>query len=155
MKKYNLFIMLSVLAFAWGCGDDDDSDNPVQPVLTQGTDQRPSWASPDYSQFENTMAMQFQLQEQLNNYVSEQDLLCATINGEVRAVSEPQDSEGQIYFPLVIAANSTDGMVSVSYYCDQLHRIFTITDWRQFDTSIPPTNDGEPYILEFITTEQQ
>ena len=101
------------------------------------------------------MAVQFRLQEVLESYVSENDLLCAIINDEVRAVSSPENSEGQIYFPLVIAANTNDSMVSIAYYCDQLKRIYSIDSWHQFDASLPPLNNEQPYLLEFIPTEQQ
>ena len=160
MKKSFFYMLLAVLPLAWGCSSDDD-DDPVDPdlpkktELTEGNDERPVWGDPDYLSFGLTMAVQFRLQEALEEYVSDQDLLCARIGGDVRAVTAPENSEGQIYFPLVIAANSTESMVSISYYCDKLHRIFTITDWHRFDTSLSPLDNGEPYLLEFLTTTQE
>ncbi len=155
-----LVILLSVVTFFWGCGSDDDDAEPTDPknkseLLTPGNAVRPTWNEPDYHSFELTMAVQFRLQEVLEGYVSENDLLCAIINDEVRAVSSPENSEGQIYFPLVIAANTNDSMVSIAYYCDQLKRIYTIENWHQFDASLPPLNNEQPYLLEFIPTEQQ
>ena len=151
-------MLLAILPFVLGCGSDDDEPNPTdmkKELLTVGNASRPEWTAPDYTLFELPMSVQFRLQDLFDEYVSDNDLLCAFINDEVRAVTSPEDSEGQIYFPLVIAANPGESMVSIAYYCDQLHRIYTITDWHKFDTGMPPTNNGEPYILEFITTEQQ
>ena len=161
MKKSFFYMLLAILPLAWGCGsDDDDPIEPQKPTdkqLTVGNDERPtSWEdSINYNNFELTMAVQFRLQDVLNEYVSGQDLLCALIGDEVRAVTAPEISEGQIYFPLVIAATSNESMVSIAYYCDKLKRIFTIDNWHRFDTSLPPLDNGEPYLLEFITTEEE
>ena len=157
-----LVILLSVVTFFWACGSDDDDVEPTDPkdkseLLTPGNAVRPTWNDPDYHSFELTMAVQFRLQEVLEGYVSDKDVLWAWVNhsDSVRAVSGPDNSEGQIYFPLVIASNSNDAMVSISYYCDQLKRIYTIENWHQFDASLPPLNNEQPYLLEFIPTEQQ
>lgn len=152
-------MLLAILPLAWGCGSDDDDavdpDQPKNPELTVGNAVRPEWTDPNYHAFELYMSAQFRLQDLFDEYVSDKDLLCALINDEVRAVTAPENGEGGIYFPLVIAANSSDNMVSIAYYCDKLQRIFTIDSWHQFDTSLPPTQDGQPYLLEFIKTEQQ
>ena len=158
MKKTIFYMLLAMLPLAWGCGSDDDDtvdpDQPKNPELTLGNAVRPGWIDPDYFTFELTMSVQFRLQDFFDEYVSDKDLLCAMVNDEVRAVTAPEYSEGGIYFPLVIAANSSDNMVSIAYYCDKLQRIFTIDSWHQFDTSLPPLDNGQPYLLEFITTEQ-
>lgn len=155
-----LVILLSVVTLSWGCGsDNDDESEPVDKketeLLTPGNAVRPTWTDPDYFSYELTMAVQFRLQEVLEGYVSDNDLLCAIISDEVRAVSGPEYIEGQIYFPLVIAANSKDSMVSIAYYCDKLKRIYTIDSWHLFDTSLPPLDNEQPYLLEFITTTQE
>jgi hypothetical protein len=95
------------------------------------------------------MIVDVSLQDALVQYASEQDLLCATINDEVRGVATPQQVEDQWLFPLIVGSNETGAMVRLSYYCDKLHRIFTI-NWTRFDASIPPSGKGGLYQPEFV-----
>lgn len=100
------------------------------------------------------MSVQLRLQDELAAYVTEQDMMCAMIDGEVRALHGPEISDAQIYFPLVIATNNSDVMVGISYYCDRLHRIYTIADWHEFDASLPPLDQQDyPYLIRFITSD--
>jgi hypothetical protein len=46
---------------------------------------------------------------------------------------------------LNIAGNAGDGAITLEYYCDQLHRIFTVSNWRNYDASTSPTESGKPY----------
>ena len=150
MKKS--ILALAALAFmAWGCSsDDNDSNNPPQPSeISVGTDVRPNWQAPNYDLFEQTMIVRVQLQDTLNKYVSSLDLLCATISGEVRAVAAPHEADGAYLFPLTIAGNDAGVAVGLSYYCDRLHRIFTI-DWTTFDASVTPTGTGGIYQPVFV-----
>jgi hypothetical protein len=139
MKK--VIIALAALAIlAWGCSA-DDSDS--------GSDARPAWQAPNYDLFEQIMNVQVQMQDTLTQYVSKNDLLCATIDGEVRAVTVPrQVGEGWVA-PLMVASNDAGVAVELSYYCEQLHRIFTIA-WTTFDASVAPTGTGGIYQPEFI-----
>lgn len=153
MKKLNIMFILAVLTLVWGCKDSGNEEQRLS-QLTEGDEARPSWTAPNYGEYEFIMSVQFRLQDELAEYVTNQDLMCAMIDGKVSAVTAPHVSEEQIYFPLSIAANGTDGMVSILYYCDRLHRIFVIEEWHQYDSSMAPTDEnGEPYLLKFITTE--
>ena len=147
MKK--TILALAALAFmAWGCSSDDE--NSSQPTeITAGTDVRPTWQAPNYDLFEQIMNVQVQMQDTLTQYVSKNDLLCATIDGEVRAVTVPlQVGDGWVA-PLMVASNDAGVAVELSYYCEQLHRIFTIA-WTTFDASVAPTGTGGIYQPEFI-----
>lgn len=42
-----------------------------------------------------------------------------------------------------------EGTVTLEYYCDQLHRIFSVTDWRSYDAGTSPTDKGQPYVPVF------
>jgi hypothetical protein len=139
MKK--VIIALAALAIlAWGCSADDND---------LGTDARPAWQAPNYDLFEQVMNVQVQMQDTLTKYVSKNDLLCATIDGEVRAVTVPlQVGDGWVA-PLMVASNDAGVAVELSYYCEQLHRIFTIA-WTTFDASVAPTGTGGIYQPEFI-----
>jgi hypothetical protein len=96
------------------------------------------------------MSVQIGVQSALLPYVSSEDLMCAMLKGEVRAVSGLKETGGQYYFMLPILGTSGDGFVTLKYYCDKLHRIFTVTDWKEFDSSIQPTDPGL-YEVPFFT----
>lgn len=152
MKMKKSILALAALAFmAWGCSsDDNDSNNPPQPSeISVGTDVRPNWQAPNYDLFEQVMNVQVQLQDTLTKYVSEADLLCATIGGEVRAVTVPRKVEDGWVASLTVASNDAGVAVELSYYCEQLHRIFT-TAWTTFDASVAPTGTGGIYQPEFV-----
>lgn len=146
MNRYILSILLlTALTFMVGsCGDDEVT--PAVSYLQTGSDQRPTdWTEPNYSLYGLTMSVQVQLGDTLAKYQSSQDLMCATINGEVRAVATPMETGGEVYFPLSIASNGEDQMVSLRYYCDRLHRIYTIQDWAIFNASAAPTGNNGIY----------
>ncbi|MBP1530700.1 MAG: hypothetical protein ILA39_01050 [Bacteroidaceae bacterium] len=145
--------IMATLLLAASCSDDD---NEYKQYLTKGNTPMPEWQSqePDYGLFEQTMAVQVGLQTMLLPYASEADLMCATIGGEVRAVTALGRTGGQIYFPLVIAGHSSDAMVSIHYYCAQLQRIYSVNDWQPFKPGFPPTNGGALYIPPFIPEVQ-
>jgi hypothetical protein len=154
-----MIIALAALAFmAWGCNNDDNEtvfegtpvtqtvDDEIQP----GTDARPNWESPNYDLYEQFMTVDILLQDKLVPYVSEQDLVCATIKDEVRGVaSAVQTDEGQWLFDLTVGSNEGNAMIKLSYYCDKLHRIFTI-DWTPFDANTVPTGTGGIYKPIFV-----
>ena len=71
--------------------------------------------------------------------------MCATINGEVRAATKPMVNGAITYYPLSIAGNGEEQVVSLHYYCDRLHRIYTISNWALFNASAAPTGDSGIY----------
>jgi len=153
--KNNIFYMLLLTALTFmvgSCSDDDESTEPTEPIvetpvyLKPGTDVRPTnWIVPDASLFELRMTVQVELGDTLAAYQGEQDLMCATIDGEVRAVTLPHKTGRTIYYPLIILDNRTGGTVSLHYYCDRLHRIYTITNWSNFTPSAAPTGKSGIY----------
>jgi len=157
MKKS--ILALAALAFmAWGCssgGDDtpeptpDPSNEPKPTFIATGTDTRPLWQMPNFDSYEQIMIVDVQLQDELVPYVSTQDLLCAFINDEVRGVATAEQDDDGWLFPLAIASNEANVPVVLSYYCNQLHRIFTI-NWTNFDATVAPTGTGSIYKPIFI-----
>ena len=146
--------MLAALTIMVGsCGSDDDEDDRPTPqvpeYLVEGTATRPNWKASDYKLFEHIMSLQVQLGDTLVYFQSQQDLMCATINGEVRAVSEPMTTAGEIFFPLSIASNGNEGNITLQYYCDRLHRIYTITNWATFDPYVAPSGNSGIYRPKF------
>lgn len=163
-SKIISMLMLAALAIMAGaCSSDDDdepgggSTDPEKPVteyLTPGNDQRPDWRAPDYTLYGGiTMAVQVELGDTLANYQSGNDLMCAKIGDEVRAVTPPLTTGGITYYPLSIAGDGTGQAVSLHYYCDRLHRIFTIKDWATFDASTKPTGESSLYRPCFLTSQ--
>ena len=154
MLKKSILTLAALAFMAWGCSSDGDNKpaptpTPTPAEIPAGTDVRPTWQTPNYDLFEQTMIVRVQLQDTLNKYVSSLDLLCATIGGEVRGVAAPQETEGSYVVPLTIAGNDAGVAVGLSYYCDRLHRIFTI-DWTTFDASVAPTGTGGIYQPVFV-----
>ena len=142
--------MLAALTIVVGsCGSDDEPTPQVSEYLVEGTATRPTWKASDYNQFEHTMSLQVQLGDTLVNFQSRQDLMCATIKGEVRAVSEPLTTAGEVFFPLSIASDGNEGNVALHYYCDRLHRIYTIANWATFDPYVAPSGDSGIYRPKF------
>lgn len=152
MKPKYLLILLASLALC-ACSSDEGEVEVTPSFLLQGTDARPtSWIAPDYSLYELTMSVQVQLGDTLVKFQSEQDLMCATIAGEVRAVEGPRSTMGEVYYPLVIAGNGSEQSITLHYYCDRLHRIYTIQDWAVYDPSAAPTGENGLYRPCFTAT---
>ena len=146
MKK--TILAIAALAFlAWGCSSDNDEERPTG--ILEGSDARPAWTAPNFNLYEQLMSVDVLLQDTLKQYASEEDLLCATINNEVRGVATALQMDDQWLFPLTVASDETGVTVGLSYYCDKLHRIFTIR-WTQFDASVAPTGTGGIYKPKFV-----
>jgi len=156
MMKKSILALAALALLAWGCSSDGDgtSTQPTPPTPTPteipaGTDTRPTWQSPNYDLYEQTMIVEVQLQDTLAKYASAQDLMSATIGGEVRGVAAAQQNDDNWTFPLIIASNNVGVAIELSYYCDKLHRIFTI-QWTRFDATVAPTGQGGIYQPEFV-----
>ncbi len=159
MKKTVLFLMSALVFMAMGCSSGDDereaptppspSDSPSETIVIEpGTDVRPDWVAPDATDYEQNMNVYLTMQDELLSYLSENDLLCAKIDGEVRGVAVPRLEEGEWLISMILFSNGA-APVQLSYYCDKLHRIFTI-DWTTFDATVPPTGDSVTYYPKFV-----
>ncbi|MBQ7634764.1 MAG: hypothetical protein IJS89_04250 [Bacteroidaceae bacterium] len=152
MKPTYLLTILIALALC-ACSSDEGDVEATPSFLLQGTDARPtSWIAPDYSAYELTMSVQVQLGDTLAKFQSEQDLMCATIAGEVRAVTVPKSTMNEVYYPLTIAGNAGEQTIALQYYCARLSRIYTIQGWAVFDPSAAPTGDDDLYHPCFTAT---
>lgn len=141
-----MFLFCAVLVV--GCGSDD----PTPSFLQTSTATRPTtWTVPDYTQYEFRMSVQVQLGDTLSNFQSSDDLMCAMIDGEVRAVTAPLSTGGIIYYPLIIAGHGNEQVISLYYYCAQLQRIYTLLNWTNFNASAAPTGTSGLYRPCFTT----
>ena len=138
MMKKTLIALAALAVLAWGCSSDDNDSNtpPQSSEIPVGSDARPNWQTPNYDLFEQVMNVEVQLQDTLNPYV-------------LRAVSVPRQVGDVWVAPLTVASNDAGVAVELSYYCEQLHRIFTIA-WTRFDASMAPKGTGGIYLPEFI-----
>ena len=168
--KYILMTMMSVLMLSMtACSTvDDNLDNVERPAapndttvvnsgdndnLKPGTDGRPSWqiASDLYHRYEQTMTAQVTLQKELLTYVSAEDLMCVTVNGEIRCVSPIRYNNGEWTFSLIIAGTGNDKFLNVSYYCSKLSRIYKRERWVAFSQAYQPTlGNGRPHVIIFF-----
>jgi hypothetical protein len=145
MKK-NILAIAALALMAWGCSSDDPSGPAGIP---EGTDARPTWQVPNFDLYEQTMSVEVLLQDTLAKYASEQDIIAATINNEVRGVATAQQVDDQWQFTLIVGSNESGVNVGLSYYCDKLHRIFT-TSWTTFDANTAPMGTDGIYKPQFI-----
>ena len=155
LYRAGVALVATLLLGACSSSDDDESKEThgTSMTLEEGTDARPSWVvSYDPNSLDDwPMSVQIGVQSVLLPYASSEDLMCAMMKGEVRAVSALKETGGQYYFMLPIQGNSGEGSVTLKYYCDKLHRIFTVSDWKEFDSTIQPTDQGVPYEVPFFT----
>ena len=153
MMKKSILALAALALLAWGCSSDDgESTTPPTPeettVIESGSDTRPDWVAPSANAFEQNMNVYLTLQDELLPYISENDLVCAKIDDEVRGVAVPRQDESDWLISLIVFSNGA-APIQLSYYCDQLHRIFTI-DWTTFDADVAPTGTGGIYQPEFV-----
>ncbi len=148
--KTKLFLLSMVMGFmTWGCSSGDDAETER---VTVGTDTRPTWQVPNYDLYEQLMVVDVQLQDVLQEHASANDMMCAFVNGEVRGVTTPKRVGDQWVFPLIIGSNTAGVNLQLAYYCESLHRIFTI-NWTTFDTFVAPTGSGGIYEPSFVNFE--
>ena len=149
MMKKTILAMAALAFMAWGCSSDGDDSLIPQTRIEAGTDIRPSYVAPNYNLYEQTMTVDVQLQDILKPYASVNDLILAKVGEEVRGVATPLQVDEEWFFPIIVAANTAGEQVVLSYYCDKLHRIFTIS-WTRFDASVAPTGEDGIYKPEFV-----
>ena len=147
MRKNIISIaLLTALAFMAGSCGDDETTPKVPAYLQEGTDSRPtSWTFSDAGNYEFRMTVQVELGDTLADFQSSMDLMCATIDDEVCAVTGPRMTGNMIYYPLIIFGNGDNKMVSLLYNGARPTRIYTIPAWAVFNASAAPTGNSGLY----------
>lgn len=145
-----VFFLLLCLLPLWSCSSDDDTSanftlesvvgKPSWHVNHVGSDAAPTWMAPDPSKYESSMFIMVKLQEELMLYSSDDDRMTVFIGDECRALPSMRnaDDDGHAFFVLKIRGNSTDRDVifRLSYYCAQLHQVFTLQGKESFAAEI-------------------
>lgn len=164
--KYLLFGLLAALVCA--CNDSNDSNSasytetklsevPEWQIDWTNNQERPNWTEPDFSSiYENWTILKVQIEDELQPYVSDGDMMALFINGELRGLAEPavnigtgQTENGK--FVLKAWGNETGSEtvnMSLQYYSQTLKHIFTLSDNITLDPD-ETTGIDEDFIPEF------
>lgn len=172
--------MAAALVMVAGCSSDkndpDAPDNPDQPIPTNQREwtasesrpawqidwsanvERPQWTISNPLNYENWMLMLVRVQDELLPYVSQDDLMSVTIDGELRAVAKPaqdmsSESQANNYFLMKILGNEDSEKVinyTVSYYNARLRQLFKLTGQAHFIAE-KVYGAEEDYCLDFLS----
>lgn len=133
------------------------SEAPVWQMDWSGDQERPNWQAPDPALYANWTLMNVQIEEELESYVTKDDLMAIFVNGELRGCVGPDVVMGTDVvsptFQLKVFGNETGAepmTVSLQYYCHKLKQLFTqsaiIEDWDESlgydDDFIPAFTSG-------------
>ena len=147
--------LLLVSALLCGCSDDDDNGGEQQTVLKEISAGKPDWTidltynepvpnwqAPDPSLFENWMIIMVRMQEELNPYISDDDMLALFVGDQLRAVSHPAkpadehvDDDDATFFILKVMGNESSNQeieATLKYWSAKLHQTFSINGKGRF-----------------------
>ena len=171
-----LFVLLASLVLgACSCDDDsNDSSNANEPkeeaaytetaaaeapawqIDWSNNQERPNWTEPDASLYSNWTILKVQIEDALQPYASDGDLMALFVNGEIRALAKPavsvsggQTATGK--FLMKAYGNETGSEtvnMSLQYYSQTLKHIFTLTDNITLDSD-ETTGIEEAFVPEF------
>lgn len=132
------------------------SEAPVWEVDWTSDQQRPDWTQPDASAYENWTIVMVQIEEALQPYVTDDDLMALFVNGELRGMASPAvakgDSQaGSTKFVMKVYGNESGNEtvnMSLKYYNSRLRHMFTLSDNITL-SSDETTGTDEDYIPPF------
>ncbi|MBR4920259.1 MAG: hypothetical protein IKZ62_02935 [Prevotella sp.] len=175
MNKTKLMFVLLASLFLGACSSDDDnnggnggngggatytetevSEAPVWQIDWTNNQERPNWSEPDGSLYENWTTLMVQIEETLQPYASEDDLLALFVNDELRGLASPAvivdgEQSGNTQFLMKAWGNETGTEkvnVSLRYYNQKLKHIFTLSDDIVLNSD-ETTGIEEDFIPEF------
>ena len=159
-------LLASLVAGACSCDSDATekggfsvtrvSEAPVWEVDWTSDQQRPDWTQPDASAYENWTIVMVQIEEALQPYVTDDDLMALFVNGELRGMASPAvtkgDSQaGSTKFVMKVYGNESGTEtvnMSLKYYNSRLRHMFTLSDDITL-SSDETTGTDEDYIPPF------
>ena len=147
MKTKHLFLcLLALVACACSSSDETDQDSgkgggyswasvdtiPQWQMDWSYNQERPNWQEPNTSNYENWTVMLVQIEEELQPYVTPDDLMALFVGTELRGLASPafDVSEGDTqstFFLLKTYGNEADNEwmdVTLMYYNSRLNHIF-------------------------------
>ena len=165
---YLAIVLLASLVLG-ACSSDDDNDSknagytetslseaPVWQIDWNNNQERPDWSEPDGSIYENWTILKVQIEEELQPFVSEKDMMALFINGELRGLATPavivgSEQSSNTTYLIKAYGNETETErvnISLTYYNETLKHIFTLSDSITLDSDESIGID-EDYIPEF------
>lgn len=159
-------LLASLVAGACSCDSDATekggfsvtrvSEAPVWEVDWTSDQQRPDWTQPDASAYENWTIVMVQIEEALQPYVTDDDLMALFVNGELRGMASPAvakgDSKaGSTKFVMKVYGNESGNEtvnMSLKYYNSRLRHMFTLSDDITLSSDVT-TGTDEDYIPPF------
>ena len=173
MKKIYFSVVLLASLILGACSSDDDSGSesesktgtytetsvseaPEWQMDWSNNQERPDWTKPDGSLYENWTTLMVQIEETLQPYVSEGDLMALFINGELRGLAKPAialdgNGTGTTTFLMKAWGNESGSETldaSLQYYSQQLKHLFTLSDKISLNSD-ETTGTDEAYIPLF------
>ena len=151
-----MFVLLAGLLFGACSSDDDDnstnaaytetslSEAPTWQIDWTSNQERPNWTEPDASLYSNWTILKVQIEDVLQPYASDGDLMALFVNGEIRALATGK-------FLMKAYGNETGSEtvnMSLQYYSQTLKHLFTLTDDITLDSD-ETTGIDEAFVPEF------
>ena len=163
--QFMLVLLSSLILGACSSNDDDDANAVYSEEVSQAPEwqidwsndqERPDWTEPDGSLYENWTILMVQMEEALQPYVSEDDMMAIFINGELRGLASPAttvdgDQTGTAMFLMKAYGNESGTEtvnMSLRYYCQKLRHMFTLSDDISLNSD-ETTGTDEDYIPPF------
>lgn len=147
MKKIYLSLVLLTSLLLGACSSDDDNNDAAYTETTQSeapdwqidwsnNQERPNWEEPDGTLYENWTILMAQIEEELQPFISEEDMMALFINGELRGLASPaitvDDNQTTSATFLMKAYGNESGLepmhISLQYYNHRLKHIFTLSE---------------------------
>ena len=166
MNRIKLMFALLASLILGACSSDDDNnaaykettinETPDWQIDWSNNQERPNWTAPDASLYENWTILMVKIEEALQPFVSKDDMMALFVNGELRGLAKPAvfmggSQTGYDTFLMKVYGNETGNEtvnMSLQYYNEQLHHIFTLSDDITLDTD-ESTGIEEDYIPPF------
>ncbi len=132
------------------------SEAPVWQIDWNNDQESPNWTEPDGTFYENWTILRVQIEDELQPYVSADDLMAVFVNGELRGLASPATSlsgeqTGKEKFIIKVWGNETETEtvnISLQYYNKKLKHLFTLSDNITLDSD-QTTGIDEVYIPQF------
>ena len=164
-----MFVLLASLVLgACSSSDDDNNSNagytetaaveaPVWQMDWSNNQERPNWTEPDFSSiYENWTILKVQIEDALQPYASDGDLMALFVNGELRGLAKPavivgSNQSSNTKYLLKAWGNETGTEtvhMSLQYYSQTLKHLFTLSDDICLDSD-ETTGIDEAFVPEF------
>ena len=166
MNKTKLMFVLLASLILGACSSDDDSSNggfsattvseaPVWQIDWSNDQARPNWTEPDGTLYDNWTILKVQIEDALQPYVSEGDMMALFVNGELRGLASPAVivSTGEIDGKFLMKAYGNESgtetvNMTLQYYSQTMKHIFTLSDDISLNADVT-TGFDEVFVPEF------